>query len=178
MSGARLGKAFGDGADFSHADLRDADLKEAFLLNANFTGAKLRGANLLGADLKGADLTDAKLPDFQLPTGELLGYKKVSGGVILTLGISKERTACLTSNKCRCRSAKVLRADSVLDVGGKRTRKKIRNVTKFVSLFDPRFIYSVGKTVSVDNWSDDIRIDCVPGIHFFKTFEEACDYYY
>jgi len=33
--------------------------------------------------------------------------------------------------------------------------------------------YTVGKTVYPSSYSDDARIECAPGIHFFRTKDEA-----
>lgn len=90
------------GANFRGADLRGADLRNTLLHGANLRGANLRGADLHGANLRDADLLNATLPDFQIPQDvEIIGYKKISTGVI-TLKIPAEarRTACLVSNKC------------------------------------------------------------------------------
>lgn len=95
------------GADFRDEDLkganfRGADLRGADLRNADLRNTLLHGANLRGANLRGADLLNATLPDFQIPQDvEIIGYKKISTGVI-TLKIPAEarRTACLVSNKC------------------------------------------------------------------------------
>lgn len=167
LEGANLWHTNLRGVDFREANLKGANLRWANLSGANLKEACLEGADLEGADLKdaylvGADLTNAKLPDFQLPAGPMVGYKKVEGGVILTLVISGERTACLISNKCRCRSAKVLSADA--------------KGTEFRSIYNPRFIYRIGETVTAENWSDDITVECRPGIHFFRTYEEALNY--
>jgi hypothetical protein len=46
----------------------------------------------------------------------------------------------------------------------------------FHSLWMPNFTYKIGMQVSVEDFSDDIRVECAPGIHFFLTFDEARDY--
>jgi hypothetical protein len=35
------------------------------------------------------------------------------------------------------------------------------------------FFYRQGETVRPDSYSDDIRLECAPGIHFCLTREEA-----
>lgn len=165
FEGSNLQRANFADADLSDADLRRANLEKAILKRAVLRGTNLeQGTNLESAYLGGADLTDAKLPDFQLPTGELIGYKKVRCGVVLTLEISEERTASLVGSKCRCRSVKVLAAN----VEG----------AEFRSIHDQNFVYRLGETITVENWSNDIRVECAPGIHFFRTYKEALDYRY
>jgi hypothetical protein len=127
-------------------------------------GEDLRGADLRGAYLWVANLAGAYLPPLivTLPAGPFRAWKQVQHGVILELEITGARTATLVGRKCRCSSARVISANAPGDVFG--------------SLHDPDFTYTVGETVSVSDYSDDIRVECAPGIHFFATREEAVNY--
>jgi hypothetical protein len=47
------------------------------------------------------------------------------------------------------------------------------------SLHNPNFLYEVGKEVKPEKEYDpDIRVECVNGIHFFMTKEEAEEFEY
>ena len=134
--------------------------KRADLSEANLRGAILSEANLRGANLRGADL-----PNFTVcpEEGEFIGWKKVVGDTILKLLVTGKRTSSLVGRKCRCSEAKVLEALN--------TSEKV-----FRSKYTDDFIYTVGETVSEPNYNDDIREECMPGIHFFVTRKEAEEY--
>ena len=149
------------------ADLRSADLSGADLRSANLSGANLRSANLYGANLSGADLRSADLSGAEnwehllpsrtiLPSGDLIGWKKLSGGTICKLKIpaKAQRIGGLIGRKCRAEYAKVLEGSGV-------------------SQHDCSFKYQVGKIVRPDKWNPDPRVECSSGIHFFITREEA-----
>ena len=70
--------------------------------------------------------------------------------------------------KCRCSAAKVV---AIENLDG--TPSEDREVA---SEFDVGFVYRIGETVSVDNFDNDRRNECAPGIHFFITRQEAVDY--
>ena len=150
-------------ADLTSANLIGANLFLADLRGANLCGADLRRANLLQANLRDADLTNAKLPDFQLPSGELVGWKKCDG-IIVKLAIPAEarRTASLIGNKCRAEYVIVLKVNNTPGIVQSWTNK-YKKVT-----------YKVGETVRPHNgYSEDARIECARGIHFFRTKKEA-----
>jgi len=171
LRGAYLRGAYLRGADLSGADLRGADLRDADLRDADLRGAYLSDAYLRGADLSGADLRDADLSDADnIPTivyaqtlitaeGDIIGYKKLSGGVIAKLKIpadAKRHNA--TGRKCRAEYAIVLDGEGA-------------------SQYDCGFVYKVGETVRPTNGFDPDRWnECAGGIHFFLTREEAEDY--
>ena len=165
------------GADLRKADLRWADLRWADLSGANLSGANLNGANLRGADLREADLSAADLsgallqfvdlsgaslpPPITPEVGEFLGYKKVlqedGTYAVITLHIpaSAQRTSALTSRKCR--------ASHVVAVDGE----------GFSPTYEKELHYIAGETVHADGFNSDNREECVQGIHFFMTREEA-----
>ena len=155
------GKEYPDdlrGADLSGADLRGANLRVANLRGANLSGANLSGADLSGADLSGAkNLTAILLAETTiLPEGDLIGYKKLHGGVICKLRIPAEaKRSNATGRKCRAEYA------VVLDGGG-------------ASQYDQSFKYKVGETVKpTEPFDEDRWKECAPGIHFFLTKVEA-----
>ena len=183
--GAYLRGAYLRGANLKGANLRGADLKGADLKGANLRGANLKGANLIGAylenaDLKGANLIGAYLIGAYLKgakyipesvsaklqvlpdEGDVIGWKKCSGGVIVKLLIKSDTPrSSATTRKCRAKEA------TVLDVIGAK---------KGVSRHDGKTEYKVGETVACDSWCEDRWNECAGGIHFFITRKEAEDY--
>jgi hypothetical protein len=151
--------------NFEGAIIRSSDFKHANLRAANLKNANLFGSDFLGATLTGANLKGAVLPVYQIcpQEGDFIGWKKVQDDIILKLLITGKRTSSLVGRKCRCSAAKVLAALN--------TKRR-----KFYSRHDGAFSYTVGKTVSVLDYNDDIRVECAPGIHFFMTQEEAINY--
>jgi hypothetical protein len=197
LSGANLSGADLSGADLSGANLRSANLRSANLRSANLYSADLSGANLYsanlysadlsgadlsGADLSGADLSGADLSGANLRSANLSGanltppivpevgqfdvFKKAKGGILrLRIPEGARRLGGLLGRKCRAEYAAVLEAYPTT-----------AGQTEFVSTHDPKFVYRVGETVRPDSFSDDIRVECAPGIHFFLTRKEAEDY--
>ena len=134
-------------------DLRGADL----------SGVDLRRADLRGADLSGVDLRRARnIPPIAAartlitPAGEIIGWKKLSGGVICKLSIpSDAKRHNATGRKCRAEYAIVLEGEGA-------------------STHDETFVYRVGRTVRPTTPFDDDRWnECASGIHFYLTREEA-----
>ena len=166
LQGANLQVAYLRGANLQGAELQVADLQGADLRGANLRGAVLQGADLRGAGLRGADLRDADLRDvkgiqqtYVAAEGELIGYKKLYGGVICKLLIpAGAKRSNATTRKCRAEYAIVLEGE-----GG--------------SICDPSFSYKVGETVRpVEPFDEDRWAECASGIHFFITREEAEEY--
>ncbi len=181
---ANLRGAFLCGADLRDADLRDADLRGAFLCgadlrDADLRDADLRGANLCDADLRDADLRGANLCDADLrgakeippiasaqttvpAQGNIIGWKKCCGGVIVKLSIPEDsQRSNATGRKCRCQFADVLEVIGA-DIG--------------ISQRDNKTTYRVGERVTCDVWCEDRWKECAGGIHFFITRAEAEDY--
>jgi len=75
-----------------------------------------------------------------------------------------KRVSSLVGRKCRASEVKVIEAFGVED------GQEIR------STYDSNFLYRVGKKVSVEDFDDDIRVECTKGIHFFITRKEAEQY--
>ena len=163
-------------ADLRNADLRSTDLLNADLRGADFHGANLLNANLSGANLRGADLRSAKNVPYILmvcPEEEdFIGWKKAEGNkdkVIVKLRIpSDAKRSSATTRKCRCSKAEVI---AIYNLDGTEEGE-----TTCHSDYDNSFIYEVGKTVEVTNFSDDRWDECDTGIHFFVNRQEAIDY--
>ena len=159
-------------ANLFGANLFGADLSDAYLFGADLSSANLSGANLCGADLSGANLKDAKLPKFQIPQRKsLIVFKKLEDDRIAKLRIPcrAKRTASLVGNKCRAERAIVLEIYDAVDSNIKYQTGR--------SLHDSDFVYEVGKEVKpTEEYDDDIRDECLPGIHFFMTEQEAKNY--
>ena len=159
-------------ADLRYADLRDADLRYADLRYADLRGADLHGADLRYADLRGADLHGAEnipfIPMACPEQGSYTAFKKCNKYiVVLTIPKDAKRSSA-TSRKCRANKAKVVRIET-LD-GCVTALKSIK------SDWDSDFIYTVGKTVKVNNFNENRWIECAPGIHHFINRQEAVEY--
>ena len=135
---------------------------------AYLTGADLTGANLTGADLSGADLTGACGAELAiaktriLPDGDIIGWKRCRGGVIVKLNIPADAPRSHAfGRKCRAKFADVI---------------EIIGADIAFSSHDPMFKYEVGKRVEALNWSEDWQDECSGGIHFFITKVEAENY--
>ena len=159
-------------ADLRYANLQSADLRSADLQYANLQSADLRSADLRYANLQSADLRSAKNNEFAAalvtitPDGDLIGWKKLQGGLIAKLLIpAKAKRSNATGRKCRAEFAKVL------EIWNGDTAVKKGN-----SQHDPDFVYTVGKIVKPDVWNENRWEECEGGIHFFITRIEAEKY--
>jgi hypothetical protein len=126
----------------------------------------LSGADLSGADLSGANLSGVKnLPPLAVAQtlivgdGDLVGWKKCRGGVVVKLLIpAAAKRSNATGRKCRAEYAHVLAVEGA-SVG--------------LSLYDGSTVYAVGETVRPNGWCLDRWRECAHGIHFYLTREEA-----
>ena len=176
LSGANLFNADLRGADFHGANLHNANLRGANLLNADLRGADLHNADLRGINLRGADLRSAKnvpyIPMVCPEEGDFIGWKKAEGNkdkVIVKLRIpSDAKRSSATTRKCRCSKAEVI---AIYNLDGTEEGE-----TTCHSDYDNSFIYEVGKTVEVTNFSEDRWSECAKGIHFFINRPEEIDY--
>ena len=173
LRGANLTGAYFRGADLVRADLVRADLRGADLYEADLRGADLRGADLVRADLRGANLIGARnvpyLPMACPDEGEYTAYKKVRGNYIVVLHVpSYAKRSSALGRKCRCDKADVIRIDN-LD-------GSMANVSTVYSSYDSNFKYTVGETVTVENFDDNRWNECAPGIHHFMNRQEAVNY--
>ena len=181
LRGAVLSSADLSGADLSGANLCSANLSGVNLHNADLSRANLCGANLHNADLSGANLRDADLRDTKnvpyIPMvcpeeGDFIGWKKAKGNkdkVIVKLHIpSDAKRSSATTRKCRCSKAEII---AIYNLDGTEAEE-----TTCHSDYDNSFIYEVGKTVEVTDFSEDRWSECAKGIHFFISRQEAIDY--
>ena len=147
----------GERADLSYADLSYADLSSA---------------NLRSADLSSAKIEDKLLNKFYPiacpESGAFVAWKKARGKIVkLEVCTDAKRSSAFT-RKCRCSAAKVVAIENVdgTDSG----------LTEIASDYDSDFIYKIGEIVSVPDFDEDRKNECVPGIHFFITRQEAVDW--
>ena len=168
LTGANLAGAYLASAYLTGANLAGANLAGAYLASANLASADLAGADLAGADLAGANLASAKNSELAvaqtriLPDGDLIGWKKCSGKILVKLRIpSDARRSHAFGRKCRAEFA------DVLEVIG-------ANVA--VSDHDNKTEYRVGQRVKPDKWDENWQNECSSGIHFFITRIEAENY--
>ena len=192
LDGLNLNGAVLNGASLNGASLNGASLNKALLNEASLNGASLNEASLNWASLNGALLDEASLNraslnwaslnwaslnrvinlpfiPFACPDiGAFIGWKK-SSGKIIKLEIPEDAKRCsATSDKCRCNKAKVL---EIQEIDG-----SISDITKISSDYDIKFIYEVGKTVSVKDFCEDRWRECSQGIHFFINRQSAVEY--
>ena len=174
LCGAYLCGANLYGADLCDANLRDANLRGANLRDANLRDADLCDANLRDANLRGANLRDANLRDakgcyLSCPTeGSFIGWKKASGHIVKLRIPEDARRSSATGHKCRCDKAYVM---EIQDMDGtKATEDTVR------SDHDKNFVYTVGATVEVPDFDDNMWSECAPGIHFFIDRRAAVEY--
>ena len=176
LRGADLREANLRGANLSEANLRVADLSNANLRSAYFLNADLRGADLRGAYLHNADLSGTKnvpfVPMVCPEEGDFIGWKKAKSNkdkVIVKLRIpSDAKRSSATTRKCRCSKAEVI---AIYNLDG-----TVAGETTCHSDYDNNFVYEVGKTVEVTDFSENRWRECAKGIHFFISRQEAIDY--
>lgn len=174
LRGANLRYVSLRGADLSRANLSGADLRGVNLHNAELSGADLHNADLRIANLCGAELHNAKnvpyIPMVCPEEGSFIGWKKAEGSkVIVKLRIpSDAKRSSATTRKCRCSKAEVI---AIYNLDG-----TVAEETFCHSDYDNSFIYEVGKTVEVTDFSEDRWDECAAGIHFFINRQEAIDY--
>jgi len=146
---------------FSHdCDSWKICAEAATAAKANLVGADLVGADLVGADLRGAEGAGLAIAMTRiLPDGDLIGWKKCRGDVIVKLKIPVEaKRSSAFGRKCRAEYA------DVLEVSG----------AEFgIGQHDGKTKYVVGERVIPDKWDDNWQEECSHGIHFYITRLEA-----
>ena len=158
----------GSRANLSGADLSGANLFEADLSRANLFEADLSWANLSRAKIE-LDLLNKFFPIACPESGSFVGWKKCRDNTVVKLEILADaKRSSAYSRKCRCSAAKVLAIENA--DGTPYAENKID------SQHDGGFWYTVGEIVKVDDFDDDRRNECAPGIHFFITRQEAVDW--
>lgn len=144
----------------------------ANLSDANLYGANLSGANLSGADLYGAkieiELVNKFFPIVCPESGSFIAWKKANGKIVKLEVLADAKRSSAYGRKCRCSAARVLAIENFdgTDSG----------LTEIASNYDGSFVYKVGEIAKVDDFDDDRRNECAPGIHFFITRQEAVDW--
>lgn len=113
-------------------------------------------ADLRYADLRYADVAKIVQTRTIVGAGVLRVFKKLANGVIAELEIPADaaRIGGVTGRKCRAEFAKVISGEGP-------------------SKYDSNFFYRVGEMIRPDEWGDNPLVDCLGGIHFFITREEA-----
>ena len=177
LNNANLREANLYGANLRDADLRKADLRKADLSEADMYEADLKEANLLGTNLKNTNTVcavineDTKI-DYPIAcpkTGSFIGYKKAVFRKIVKLQICEDaKRSSATTKKCRCSKALVL---AIENIDGSDSGLK-----GIASIYDPSFIYRVGKIAEVPDFDNNRWRECSPGIHFFANRQDAVEY--
>lgn len=168
---SKLTELVGEHPSFVLANLQRANLCKATLGYANFYRAAMGGIRLTGAWLTHCTWTNAILTDAEdipenvaaetriVPEGDVIGWKRCIGGVIVKLLIPTEaERSNATGRKCRASFARVL------DVLGADAGQ---------SSWDYTFWYRRGQTVRCHRWDPERWNECSGGIHFYLTRAEA-----
>lgn len=154
-----------------NADLRNADLNYTYLYKTDLSYADLRHANLNGAFFREANLLGTKI-DYPIACpeiGSFIGYKKAYYGYIVKIQICEDaKRSSATTKKCRCSKALVL---AIENIDGSDSGLK-----GIASIYDPSFIYRVGKIAEVPDFDNNRWRECSPGIHFFANRQDAVEY--
>ena len=159
-------------ANLNGVDLRNADLREANLFRANLKDANLFGVNLKNANIINAEISENTKIDYPIAcpeTGSFIGYKKAGCEKIVKLQICEDaKRSSATTKKCRCSKALVLAIENIdgSDSG----------LQEIESIYNPSFVYRVGKIVEVPDFDDNRWNECAPGIHFFMDRQDAVEY--
>jgi hypothetical protein len=155
-------------SNLSDSNLRGSDLSDSNLSGSNLSGSNLSDSNLRDSDLRGSDLSGSNLSDSNAaklsitPEGDLIGWKKCYGKVIVKLLIpATAKRSNATGRKCRAEYVDVLEVIGSLEG---------------VSNHDETTRYIAGQRVTCDSWCEDRWQECAGGIHFFITREEAEEY--
>lgn len=163
---ANLRHAILKGTILSGSDLSNADMSGSILRCADLSHTNLSETNLVDADLTGASLDEEE----QIRKGiilqkKMIGWKKCQNNVLVKLEIPKGAIVfSINNNKCRTNIAKVIEI-----IGG--------DGNSAISQYDETFIYRLNKVVKVKDFDFQYyNVECAPGIHFFKTQEEALNY--
>ena len=134
-------------------------------------------ADLSDVALSDADLSGTKnvsyIPMVCPEEGGFIGWKKAEKAegskVIVKLRIpSDAKRSSATTRVCRCSKAEVI---AIYNLDGTEAGE-----TTCHSGYDKNFIYEVGKTVEVTDFSEDRWNECAKGIHFFISRQEAINY--
>ena len=136
-------------------------------MRANLSGANLSGANLYGAKIEDA-LINKFYPICCPEYGEFIGFKKANGYIVKLRITEDAKRSSAFGRKCRCSKAVVI---AIEKLDG--TESELKEIA---SGYDIDFIYRIGETVEVENFDNNRKNECAPGIHFFITRQEAVDY--
>ena len=160
------------GSDLRWSDLRWSDLRGSDLRWSDLSWSDLRWSDLSGSDLSGSKIDDKLLAKFfpiACPeSGSFIGWKKAKDKIVKLEICDDAKRSSAFSRKCRCSAAKVLAIENIdgTDSG----------LNEIASDYNNDFIYRVGESVSVDDFDEDRKKECAPGIHFFITRQEAVDW--
>jgi hypothetical protein len=145
-------------SDLRYSDLRCSDLRYSDLRCSDLSYSDLRYSDLSGSDLRDRDAARLSIT----PQGDLIGWKKCCGKVIVKLLIpATAKRSNATGRKCRAEYVDVLEVIGSLEA---------------VSNHDGKTRYIAGQRVTCDSWCEDRWQECAGGIHFFITREEAEEY--
>lgn len=162
LFGAGFTQAILENAFFIGADLRYARFYDANLKRADFLGAKLKGAIFERAQLERVLFDDAE--KYRLGTilkEPMIGYRKARNSkthetALITLEVPAGAVVfCINGKDCRTNKAKII------------------SITRNGKDYDNLPYNRVGQELEHHSFNLMYNIENAPGIHFFKTREEA-----
>ena len=159
-------------ASFTYSSLEDAKFETCNFTDASFMGSMMRDARTYGnCKFDNASFTrtnlDCRNTFIENQTGvilkePLIGYKKTDENYVIKVEIPAGAIVfSVNGGKCRTNKAKII------DMNGRITLH---------SRYNPRFEYTLNQEIEIDNFDLRYNIECAPGFHFFKTYEEAEHY--
>jgi hypothetical protein len=96
---------------------------------------------------------------------------------VLKLGIPTDAIVSETAPKIRASKALVIDYINISRYYPQSELPKTIFRDSFESLYTGLFIYTVGQIVEVPDFDMRLNVQCSTGIHFYKTKEEAINYY-
>lgn len=166
-------------ASFVNCALQGARFRNANLSGALFLGSKLEVTDFRGAILHNTDFTKADISDAIFDENE-----KIRKGIILTepmVGYKK----CFVNGPCTISTTVVeleIPSGAIvfsINNGKCRTnRAKVKNIYSANRAYSSHkyFTYYVGDEINIKDFNLAYNLECAPGIHFFRTYEEAANY--
>lgn len=148
--------------DFTSSDFRNsvivctntslATLDDIDIEYANFTSKHITNCfNHSQSDRKSTFGTILKEP--------MIGYKKTLEEVVITVEIPIGAVVfCINGSKCRANKAKII------DMQGHK---------QLTSWYNCNVKYHLNEEIEIENFDMRYNVECGPGFHFFKSYEEA-----
>lgn len=147
---------------YTQAELNEVLRNHKHLIMHDCGGWENMRANLSGA--KNVPYIPMACPD----SGTFTAWKKAGEKIVKLLVPEDAKRSSTHGRKCRCDKAIVLAIENIdgTDSG----------LSSVASNYAPKFLYTVGETVTVPNFCENRFLECAAGIHFFINRQEAVEY--